>query len=183
VPWTSEDAARSAVVHAGDSLDDLAAFTREVRDGRLPSNPYLVIGQQSLADPTRAPAGRHTLWTYSRVPSFIDGGWAAHRGAFADRIEARIEALAPGFRARILARAIFAPPDLEAMNENLIGGDLAGGSADIRHQLIFRPVFPYFRYRTPFRGLYLASSYTHPGAGVHGACGRNAALAVLRDEG
>lgn len=183
VPWTSETAARSAVVHAGDSLDDLAHFTREVRAGKLPSHPYLVIGQQSLADPTRAPAGRHTLWAYSRVPSSLDGGWASARESFADSIEKRIEELAPGFRKRILARAVFAPPDLEAMNANLVGGDLGGGSADIRHQLFFRPVFPYFRYRTPVRGLYLASSYTHPGAGVHGACGRNAALAALSDEG
>jgi phytoene dehydrogenase-like protein len=149
----------------------------------LPDHPYLVIGQQSLADPTRAPAGRHTLWAYSRVPSSIDGGWAASRERFADRVEARIEELAPGFRRRILARAIWSPDDLEAMDANLLGGDLGGGSADIRHQLFFRPVFPYFRYRTPVRGLYLGSSYAHPGAGVHGACGRNAALAVLEDEG
>lgn len=183
VPWSNEDAARSAVVHAGESLDDLAAFTREVRAGELPSRPYLVVGQQSIADPSRAPAGRHTLWAYSRVPSVPakEGSWTDVKESFADRIEARIEGLAPGFRKRILARAVFAPPDLEAMNENLLGGDLAGGSADIRRQLIFRPVFPYFRYRTPIRGLYLGSSYTHPGAGVHGACGRNAALAVLRD--
>lgn len=184
VPWSNEIAARSAVIHAGDSLDDLSAFTGEVRSGALPSHPYLVIGQQSLADPTRAPLGRHTLWAYSRVPSIPrEGSWEGRRDEFADRIEARIEELAPGFRKRILARAIFAPPDLERMNENLVGGDLGGGSADIRNQLIFRPVFPYFRYRTPFRGLYLASSYAHPGAGVHGACGRNAALAALADEG
>lgn len=183
VPWTNENAARSAVVHAGDSLDDLAHFTRQVRSGQAPSHPYLVIGQQSLADPTRAPEGRHTLWAYSRVPSTVEGGWAAAREAFADRVEGRIEELAPGFRKRILARAISAPPDLEAMDANLVGGDLGGGSADIRHQLFFRPMFPYFRYRTPVRGLYLASSYAHPGAGVHGACGRNAALAALDDEG
>jgi len=183
VPWRAEQAAESAVVHAGDDLDDLARFTAEVRGGRLPSNPYLVIGQQSLCDPSRAPRGRHTLWAYSRVPSRLEGGWAAHRESFADTIEARIEGLAPGFRKRILARAIAAPPDLEAMNENLIGGDLAGGSAALRHQLFLRPMFPYFRYRTPVPGLYLCSSYTHPGAGVHGACGHNAALMALRDEG
>lgn len=183
VPWTSDVAARSAVVHAGDSLDDLAHFTREVRAGKTPSHPYLVIGQQSLADPTRAPEGRHTLWAYSRVPSSLPEGWNTARERFADAVEKRIEELAPGFRKRILARAIFAPPDLEAMNENLVGGDLGGGSADIRHQLVFRPVFPYFRHRTPVRGLYLASSYAHPGAGVHGACGRNAAEAALADEG
>lgn len=185
-PWQHPDPARAAVVHAGDSLDDLSRFTREVRAGELPSHPYLVIGQQSLSDPTRAPEGRHTLYAYSRVPSVIsslEGGWPAARERFADRIEARIEELAPGFRKRILARAIWAPPDLEAMDANLVGGDLGGGSADIRHQLFFRPVFPYFRYRTPVRGLYLGSAYTHPGAGVHGACGRNAALAVIADEG
>lgn len=183
VPWSHEDAARAAVVHAGDSLDDLARFTREVRAGALPSSPYLVIGQQSLADPTRAPAGRHTLWAYSRVPSRLEEGWESARERFADRLEARIEGLAPGFRKRILGRAVWAPGDLEAMNENLIGGDLSGGSAGITHQLFMRPVFPYFRYRTPVKGLYLGSSYTHPGAGVHGACGANAALAVIRDLG
>jgi len=183
VPWEHEDCARAAVVHAGDSLDDLSRFTAEVREGKLPTNPYLVIGQQSLADPTRAPEGRHTLWAYSRVPSKLEGGWARARESFADRVEDRIEGLAPGFKKRILKRAIFSPKDLEAINENLRGGDLGGGSAAIQHQLFFRPVFPYFRYRTPIRGLYLGSSYTHPGAGVHGACGRNAALAVIEDEG
>ena len=183
VPWMHEDAARSAVVHAGDSVDDLAAFTREVRSGALASNPYLVIGQQSVADPSRAPAGCHTLWAYSRVPHRYSGIWTKEKERFADRIEARIEQLAPGFRQRIVERAICAPPDLEAMDENLVGGDIVGGSAGITHQLVFRPVFPYFRYRTPVKGLYLASSYTHPGAGVHGACGRNAASVALRDVG
>ncbi len=124
VPWTHPDAARAAVVHAGDSLDDLARFTGEVRAGKLPEHPYLVIGQQSLADPTRAPAGRHTLWLYSRVPSRLEGGWEAARERFADRIEARIEGLAPGFRKHILKRAIWSPGDLEALDENLVGGDL-----------------------------------------------------------
>ncbi len=182
VPWDSAVAAHSAVVHVGDSLDDLSRFTAEVRAGVLPNNPYLVVGQQSLADPSRAPAGKATLWAYSRVPSHIQGGYTKHKEQFAENIENRIEALAPGFKKLILGRAIFAPPDLESMNANLIGGDLGGGSAGILHQLIFRPVFPYFRYRTPVRGLYLASSYAHPGAGVHGACGRNAALAALYDE-
>src|SRR4029079_12054359 len=87
VPWTNENAARSAVIHAGDSLDDLAHFTREGRAGKAPSHPYLVIGQQSVADPTRAPEGRHTLWLYSRVPPVVEGGWAAMKEAFGDRIE------------------------------------------------------------------------------------------------
>jgi phytoene dehydrogenase-like protein len=181
VPWRSAEARASAVVHAGDSLDDLRRFTREVRAGRLPDNPYLVIGQQSLADPSRAPAGGHTLWAYSRVPPAVEGGWAAHREAFADRIEQRLEGLAPGFRGLVRARAVFSPDDLQAMDENLVGGDLGGGSAHVDQQLFFRPAFPYFRYRTPVRGLYLASASAHPGAGVHGACGYNAARAALRD--
>lgn len=181
VPWAVEPARRSAVVHAGDSLDDLSRFTAQVRRGELPDNPYLVVGQQSLADPTRAPAGGHTLWAYSRVPSRPEGGWAAHAQAFGDRIEARLEGLAPGFRSTIRARAVVAPPDLEAMNENLVGGDLGGGSNAWHRQLLFRPVFPYFRYRMPVERLYLCSSYAHPGAGVHGMCGYGAARIALRD--
>jgi phytoene dehydrogenase-like protein len=181
VPWSSAEARQSAVVHAGDSLADLTLFTQQVRAGRLPDNPYLVIGQQSLADPSRAPPGGHTLWAYSRVPSTLPDGWSAHKEAFADRIERRIEGLAPGFSRLIRARAIAAPPDLEAMDENLVGGDLGGGSAHFDQQLFFRPLFPYFRHRTPIRGLYLASASTHPGAGVHGACGYNAARAAVRD--
>ncbi|HEV8059423.1 MAG TPA: NAD(P)/FAD-dependent oxidoreductase [Gemmataceae bacterium] len=181
VPWSAAEARESAVVHAGDSMTDLRSFTAEVRGGQLPTNPYLVIGQQSLLDSSRAPEGGHTLWAYTHVPSQPDGGWPACRERFADQIEARIESLAPGFRACIRARAIVTPPDLEAMNANLVGGDLGGGSAHFDHQLIFRPIFPYFRYRTPVRGVYLCSASAHPGAGVHGACGYNAAHAALQD--
>lgn len=181
VPWAVSAARRAAVVHAGDDLDDLSRFTAQVRRGELPDNPYLVVGQQSLADPTRAPEGHHTLWAYSRVPSRPEGGWARHAEAFADRVEARLEGLAPGFRRSILARAVVAPPDLEAMDANLVGGDLGGGSNAWHRQLLFRPVFPYFRYRMPVERLYLCSSYAHPGAGVHGMCGYNAARIALRD--
>lgn len=183
VPWSAPEARESAVVHAGDSVEDLALFTRQVRAGHLPQNPYMVIGQQSLADPLRAPPGDHTLYAYSHVPSRIPCGWPAARERFADHLEGRIEGLAPGFRAAIRARAIHSPEDLESMNENLVGGDLGGGSAAFRQQHFFRPAFPYFRYRTPVRGLYLASASTHPGTGVHGACGWNAAQAALADAG
>ncbi|HEY1532716.1 MAG TPA: NAD(P)/FAD-dependent oxidoreductase, partial [Polyangiaceae bacterium] len=181
VPWSNEQATASAVVHVAEGLGDLARFTNEVRAGKLPHDPYLVVGQQSLADTTRAPAGQHTLYCYSRVPSQVAGGWAQHREEFADRVSERIEGLAPGFKASVLARKSSAPPDLEAMNANLLGGDLGGGSNAWHRQLLFRPVFPYFRYRTPVKGLYLCSSYTHPGAGVHGMCGYNAALIAARD--
>lgn len=181
VPWAVEEAQRSAVVHAGDSLEDLSRFTAQVRRGELPDNPYLVLGQQSLLDSSRAPADGHTLWTYSRVPPQLPGGWAASRDAFADRVEERIEGLAPGFRATIKARKVVAPVDLQSMDANLVGGDLGGGSNAWHRQLLFRPLFPYFRYRMPVQRLYLCSSYAHPGAGVHGMCGYNAAQTVLRD--
>jgi phytoene dehydrogenase-like protein len=181
VPWSVEAARESAVVHAGESLDDLSRFTREVRSGALPEQPYLVLGQHTLCDPSRAPAGGHTLYGYSRVPSIVRGGWHAAAAGFADRVEERIEGLAPGFRRTILGRHFAAPPDLERMDANLRGGDLGGGSNAWHRQLVFRPVFPYFRYRTPVRGLYLCSSYAHPGAGVHGMCGFNAAQIAARD--
>jgi phytoene dehydrogenase-like protein len=183
VPWAVGEARESAVVHAGDSLDDLSRFTREVRAGHLPEHPYLVLGQQSVADPTRAPAGCHTLWAYTRVPPAVAGGWAAQTERMADRVDARIEGLAPGFRARILERRVVSPEGLQAMDANLVGGDIGGGSNAWTRQLLFRPLFPYFRYRMPVAGLYLCSSYAHPGAGVHGMCGYNAAAATLKDLG
>jgi len=181
VPWSNEQARRSAVVHVSESLADLGRFTREIRAGRLPEAPYLVVGQQSLADPFRAPRAGHTLYCYTHVPSHLDGGWLNQRESFADRISERLEGLAPGFGELVLDRHISAPPDLEASNENLIGGDLGGGGNAWHEQLLFRPFFPYFRYRTPIRALYLCSSYTHPGGGVHGMCGYNAAQAAARD--
>ena len=183
VPWAVPEARQAAVVHTGDSVADLQRFTDQVRRGELPDNPYLVIGQQSLADPTHAPAGQHTLWAYTRVPPRMAGGWHAHTEAMADRIDARIEGLAPGFRATVLKRRIVTPEGLEAMDANLVGGDLGGGSNAWNRQLVFRPMFPYFRYRMPVRRLYLCSSYTHPGSGVHGMCGFNAARMTLRDLG
>jgi phytoene dehydrogenase-like protein len=183
VPWNSEVARRSAVVHVGDSVDALVRFTDEVRSGTLPAHPYLVVGQQSLLDRARAPGGAHTLYAYTHVPPRPEQGWDASREAFADRVEAEIERLAPGFREIVLQRRTLAPDDLEAGNANLVGGDLGGGTSRWSNQLVFRPVFPYYRHRTPVRALYLGSSYTHPGGGVHGMCGYNAAEVALRDLG
>src|SRR5262249_55910682 len=142
VPWSAAEAREAAVVHAGDSIADLLAFTREARARRPPHNPYPVVGQQPRVDPGRAPPGGHTLWAYSRVPSRLEGGWAAHGAAFADRIERRLEGLAPGFRGLVRARAVHTPADLEAMDENLVGGDLGGGSCRFRQRPFFRPALP-----------------------------------------
>ncbi len=181
VPWNDEAARQSATVHIGDSVASLVEFTRSVRQGRLPEDPYLVIGQQSLIDPSRAPPGAATLYAYTHVPSRISPDWQSAAWAFADRIEARVEALAPGFRSLVLARRTLTPDDLQQADANLVGGDLGGGSGAWSQQLIFRPFFPAFRYRMPLRGLYLCSSSTHPGGGAHGMCGHNAAGRVLSD--
>jgi phytoene dehydrogenase-like protein len=183
VPWRDERARQSATVHVGESVEDLARFTAEVREGKLPQQPYLVVGQQSLIDPSRAPLGAHTLYAYTHVPSELEGGWDAARERFTEQVELRIEALAPGFRSLILGRKIHSPPELRKRDENLVGGDLGGGSNRWSQQLIFRPFFPLFRYKTPVSGLYLCSSSTHPGGGTHGMCGHNAAGRLLRDAG
>jgi phytoene dehydrogenase-like protein len=143
----------------------------------------LVVGQQSIIDPSRAPRGAHTLYAYTHVPSQVEGGWLAARERFVEQVELRIEALAPGFRALILGRKAHSPDELRQRDENLVGGDLGGGSNRWSQQLLFRPFFPMFRYRTPVSGLYLCSSSTHPGGGAHGMCGHNAAGRLLRDAG
>jgi len=184
VPWRVEAARDSAVVHLGDDVDDLARFAREVRAGKVPERPYLVVGQQSLADPSRVPLRHQTLYAYTHVPGRIEGEWSEDaKRRFADAVEERIEEQAPGFKRKILGRHLMAPCDLEFLDANLVGGDLGGGTSAWHHQLAFRPFFPYFRYRMPVPGVYLCSSYAHPGGGAHGMCGYNAAQAVARDLG
>jgi phytoene dehydrogenase-like protein len=133
--------------------------------------PFVLVAQQSLFDETRAPKGGHTAWAYCHVPN----GWA---GDAADRIEAQVERFAPGFRSAVLARSARGPAELEAGNPNLVGGDLNGGVQDLP-QLVFRPAPRLVPYSTPVPGLYLCSSSTPPGGGVHGMCGYWAARAVL----
>jgi phytoene dehydrogenase-like protein len=146
--------------------------------GELPEEPFLLFGQQSVADPTRAPAGRHTAWAYTHVPPGID--WAAEAERQVERMEAQVEAFAPGFRDRILGRRLLAPGDLERRDANLVGGDVGGGSYTL-DQLVFRPVPSLSPYRTALRGLYLCSASAFPGGAVHGVPGRAAARAALLD--
>jgi phytoene dehydrogenase-like protein len=188
VPWTAEPARRAGTVHVSDSLDDLSQWACHLSTGTIPDRPFLLFGQQSVADPTRSPAGTETAWAYTHVPRHtrrdaggqLTGTWDNGEGeAFADRIEARVEELAPGFRARVLARHVFTPTAMEGADANLVGGAITGGTAQLHQQLVFRPVPGLGRPETPIRGLYLASSSAHPGGGVHGACGSNAARAAL----
>lgn len=190
VPWADGALGGVAVVHLTGDLDTMARSAFEARRGLLPARPLLVVGQQSVADPTRAPPGSHTLWVETHVPPVVRGdgadvidarGWGDARDAFTARAIDLLETHAPGLSSRIVATSVRTPPDLEAENPNLVGGDLAGGSMALDQQLVFRPVPGWFRYRTPVRGLYLCSASAHPGGAVHGMTGRNCAQRVLRD--
>jgi len=189
VPWRSEAARGAGTVHVGDTLDDLTRFAAEIATGHVPSKPFLLVGQMTTADPSRSPAGTESLWAYTHVPQRvrgdagpdgITGGWDARETeAMADRIESRIEAFAPGFRDRVKARVAMSPLAMHAGNESLENGALGGGTFASHQQLFFRPTPGLARSETPIEGLFLASASAHPGGGVHGACGANAARAAL----
>ena len=172
VPWTAEACRRAGTVHLGGTLPEVAASERAVFRGEHPEWPYVIAVQQSLFDPTRAPAGKHTFYAYCHVPngSAVD---------MTDRIEAQIERFAPGFRERVLARTTRTADGFEAYNPTYVGGDILGGRNDL-WQLIARPAPRAVPYATPVSGLYLCSSSTPPGGGVHGVCGVLAAEAALR---
>lgn len=172
VPWTDDACRRAGTVHVGASFDEIGDALDSVVAGRPPVRPFLITAQASIVDPTRAPAGRHTLWAYGHVPH----GWT---GDLTEAIEDQIERFAPGFRDVVLARAAAGPPQLEARNPNLVGGDIAGGAFGGR-QALFRPVVARVPYGTPDPSVFLCSSSTPPGPGVHGLCGYHAARAALR---
>ncbi len=175
IPWTAPAAREAGTIHLGGSASELLASTAAMRT-RLPERPFMLVGQQSLADPTRAPAGKHTAWGYTHGPQTID--WTAERDRHVERMEAQVERFAPGFRERILARHVLAPADLQARNANLVGGDVGGGSYALR-QVLFRPVPSLAPYRTPVRGLYIGSAAAFPGGAVHGVPGHAAARLAL----
>jgi phytoene dehydrogenase-like protein len=175
IPWAATEVAGAGTVHVGGTAAEIAAGEAEVNHGRHPERPFVLLAQQSTFDPSRAPHGKHTAWAYCHVPSgsTVD---------MTERIEAQVERFAPGFRDRILARATRDTTEVERHDENYVGGDINGGVQDLR-QLFTRPVVTTRApYRTPVRGLYLCSSSTPPGGGVHGMCGYWAAQAALERE-
>ena len=175
IPWRAGDCAQAGTVHLGGTIEEIARSERDAWDGRASEHPFVLLAQPTLFDPSRAPSGRHTVWTYCHVPNGSDVDMLP-------RIERQIERFAPGFRDRVLARAVMRPADLERHNANLVGGDIGAGVSDLR-QLFARPTSR--TYSTPVRGLYLCSAATPPGVGVHGMCGyfaaRRALEEVLRD--
>lgn len=188
IPWTDAAVGGAGMVHVADSVDEITQTFRGVEEGEIPARPFMLVGQMTTADPSRSPAGTESAWAYTHVPQVtrtdganeLKGTWDDREGErFAERMEDRIERLAPGFRDRIVARHIFTPPALEASNANLVGGDIGSGTMQLSQQLVLRPVPGLGRAETPIKGLYLASASAHPGGGVHGACGANAAEAAL----
>ncbi len=182
-PWAEPELASAGVVHLTGDLDTMAHAAHEARRGLVPARPMLIVGQHTVADPSRAPAGGHTLWIETHVPPVPrgTGSWASSKDPFLDVVMARLEEHAPGLGARVVGSAVRTPQDLESENPNLVGGDLGSGSSALDQQLVFRPVAGWFRYRTPVKGLYLCSASTHPGGGVHGMAGHNCARRVLSD--
>jgi phytoene dehydrogenase-like protein len=173
IPWKARECSRAATVHVGGSARDITAYEAAVRGGQPAERPFVLLAQPSLFDPTRAPAGQHTAWAYCHVTngSAVD---------MLERIESQIERFAPGFRDGVLARHVFFPADLERMDANLVGGDIGGGAMDLR-QFLFRPTWRH--YATSSRDLYICSSSTPPGGGVHGMCGYHGARAALSEFG
>ncbi len=188
VPWAAPPPVDPGSVHVADSVDEIAEAQSQLANGLVPARPFLVAGQLATADPSRAPAGSEALWCYTHLPQRFrgDAGDGAVTGAWdssdleriADRVQARFERLAPGFGSRVIARRVLGPHELEASDENLVNGALNGGTASLHQQLVFRPVPGLGRAETPVAGLFLASASAHPGGGVHGACGANAARAA-----
>ena len=177
VPWSAAEARRSAVVHVGGELQDLAAAAQAGERGEVPERPALVVGQHTLEDASRAPLGQHTLYCYAHVPA----RYGCSDQEIADRIETQLERFAPGFGATVLARCIRNPAQTQRENPSLVGGDLGGGSLELDQQLIFRPAPELCRHRTPLRGLYVSGASVHPGGSVQGMGGRSAARALLAD--
>ncbi|MFF0205204.1 phytoene desaturase family protein [Streptomyces sp. NPDC005017] len=190
VPWRAEAARRAGTVHLADGVDELTRFAAQIAMRQVPDRPFALFGQMTTADAARSPLGTEAAWAYTHVPhdiradageEGITGDWGpAAQERMADRVERQVERFAPGFRSRIRARRILAPPTMEELDGNLLGGAINGGTAAIHQQLFFRPVPGTGRPETPVPGLYLASAGAHPGGGVHGAPGANAARAALR---
>lgn len=173
IPWKAKECAQAGTIHLGGTDKEIAASERMVADNKHPENPYIIMAQPSLFDSTRAPQGYHTAWGYCHVPngSTVD---------MSEQIENQIERFAPGFKDCIIAKKTKSPLELEQLNANYIGGDINGGVQDIR-QFFTRPTGRIVPYSTPLKGLYICSSSSPPGGGVHGMCGYHAARAALKN--
>ena len=182
VPWRAESSRRAGTVHLGVDLDGFVDFGADLTAGRLPQRPFVLFGQMAVADPSRAPAGAETAWAYTHLPRRLASDPEAVQTQVR-RVQDAVERAAPGFGELVIGRHVQSPADLQDNNANLSGGALNAGTSALHQQLIFRPTPGLGRPETPVEGLYLASASAHPGGGVHGACGWNAARSALRASG
>jgi phytoene dehydrogenase-like protein len=181
VPWRADEARGAGTVHLGVDVDGFVDFAADLSVGRRPMRPFLLFGQMTTADPTRSPAGTESAWAYSHVPR----GALDDPAALDDHVErmtAAIERVAPGFSETVLSRSVQSPADLASADSNLVGGAINAGTSAVHQELVFRPIPGLGRPETPIPGLYLAGASAHPGGGVHGACGWNAARAAMATE-
>ena len=169
IPWKARDCRRAATVHLGGNFEEIASSEKAVRNGQHAERPFVLLAQPSLFDSSRAPAGKHTAWAYCHAPN-------GSKVNMLEKLENQIERFAPGFRDCVLSRRVFSPADLENMDANLVGGDIGGGVMDM-HQFLARPTWRH--YATSARDVYICSSSTPPGGGVHGMCGYHAAKMAL----
>ncbi|KGN42265.1 FAD-dependent oxidoreductase [Knoellia aerolata DSM 18566] len=182
VPWSNDEARGAGTVHLGVDTDGFVDFAADLSVGRTPERPFILFGQMTTSDPTRSPEGTESAWAYTHVPH--GGDWSGeHLDAHVERIEDAIERVAPGFRGTRVGRHVQSPADLEREDANLVDGAINAGTSGLHQQLVFRPTAGLGRPETPVPGLYLASASAHPGGGVHGACGWNAARAALGANG
>jgi phytoene dehydrogenase-like protein len=193
IPWQDPAAAVAGTVHLSPSADELALTAAQLAAGWVPARPFALLGQMAVADPTRAPAGAESAWAYVHLPQRPRGDAAdgvprpdltaeAYTVRLVERIEAAVEEAAPGFGSRVVARHVLSPSSMEARDPNLVGGAVNGGTAQLHQQLVFRPLPGWGRPETGLAGLFLASASAHPGGGVHGACGANAARAAVQHD-
>jgi phytoene dehydrogenase-like protein len=180
IPWRNAEVGGAGTVHLGGDLAEIATYSHELAQGAVPEHPFLVVGQMTTADPDRSPRGTESAWAYTHLPVHRDWSDPAVRKPILVAIEDRMETYAPGFRDLVTARHVAWPSDLQGCDANLVNGAINGGTSAFHQQLIFRPLPGLGRPETHLAGLYLASASAHPGGGVHGACGANAAQAALR---
>jgi phytoene dehydrogenase-like protein len=179
--FPSNDVKRSGVIQIGDSLDEISKAYNECVTGKVPKRPFMTINNTSCYDPSRAPPGKHTLWNFVRAPVLLDGKmWTAEeKERFANSCTDRLSEYAPNAKQIILKEVILSPQDIESLNPNLVSGDPAGGSVSLDQSGALRPFPRWSQYKTPIKGLYMFGPTTHPGGGVTGLPGRNAALVAL----
>jgi len=173
IPFIAEECRKAGTIHMGNTIQEIANSEQQTWDGKHPEKPFVLLAQQSVFDPSRAPQGKHTAWAYCHVPN-------GSKVDMTNAIENQIERFAPGFKDLILAKHTMSPAQIEEYNPNYIGGDINGGVIDIG-QLFTRPALRWSPYKTSAKGIYICSASTPPGGGVHGMCGYNAAKRVLKD--